>query len=373
MKKVGRETLLLSCNENNLRNGEGSFLRLKDGGIVYAYTKYYGGGGEDHDTASIFAVYSYDEGETWSESQEFFAKPDDALNIMSCSLLRMQNGDLGLFYLKKQMVDGEVVCNPVFHRSVDEGKTFSDGIFVCEKSSYYCLINDRVITLKNGRIIMAVANHRKDCDKGITVGVVETHYSDDDGKTFKKSLTDVYSPINDAGGLMEPGLLELPDGKLWLYARTNYGYQYQSFSNDGGLTWSKAEPNYKITSPSAPMLSRNIDKYNLTIFNPMPQSTLFSRYENWIKIKYTRTPFVMAVFEDGGKELTNGDYSSGTGEFLPFIERCYFIEDDFTEAYCYPTLIEVKGGVLVAYYYSNGSGQMLNSARIKKISFAELD
>ena len=34
MKKVGKEVLWLSCSDENPRNGEGAFIRLKDGKIV---------------------------------------------------------------------------------------------------------------------------------------------------------------------------------------------------------------------------------------------------------------------------------------------------------------------------------------------------
>ena len=67
MKKVGREVLFLKTNENNLRNGEGSFVRLDDGRIMFAYTQFLGKSREDHATAQIVAIYSSDEGETWTE------------------------------------------------------------------------------------------------------------------------------------------------------------------------------------------------------------------------------------------------------------------------------------------------------------------
>ena len=39
MKKIGHEVLFLGTSENNPRNGEGTFVRLADGGILYAYTQ----------------------------------------------------------------------------------------------------------------------------------------------------------------------------------------------------------------------------------------------------------------------------------------------------------------------------------------------
>ena len=38
MKKVGRPVLFLATGPNNPRNGEGAFIRLKDGSILFAYT-----------------------------------------------------------------------------------------------------------------------------------------------------------------------------------------------------------------------------------------------------------------------------------------------------------------------------------------------
>ena len=53
MKKVGKEVLFLQTSENNPRNGEGSFIKLKNGDIMYAFTEYYGDCGEDHGIARI--------------------------------------------------------------------------------------------------------------------------------------------------------------------------------------------------------------------------------------------------------------------------------------------------------------------------------
>ena len=61
MKKIGREVLFLKTGKGNPRNGEGSFIRLKDGRIMYAYTQYYGDDWNDHATARIAAYYSSDE------------------------------------------------------------------------------------------------------------------------------------------------------------------------------------------------------------------------------------------------------------------------------------------------------------------------
>jgi len=66
LKKVGKEVLFLATGNNNPRNGEGSFIRLKNGGILHVYTAYFGDDFEDHCPAKLCGVISGDEGESWS-------------------------------------------------------------------------------------------------------------------------------------------------------------------------------------------------------------------------------------------------------------------------------------------------------------------
>ena len=108
MKKIGRAVCMLTTDRENPRKGEGSFLRLKDGRIMYAYTEYCGDDWTDHATARISAVYSSDEGKSFGDHTVLIEKREDQMNIMSVSLLRMNNGDLGIFYLEK-LLRGELL------------------------------------------------------------------------------------------------------------------------------------------------------------------------------------------------------------------------------------------------------------------------
>lgn len=369
MKKIGKEVHLIPRTEGNLRNGEGAFLRLRDGRILYAYTKYYGDGWDDHDPSCIAACYSSDEGETWTQSETFYEKPEAAMNIMSASLLRMENGDLGLVYLQKTKLGDRILCNPYLVRSSDEGKSFGAPLSMIEIPSYYVFVNDRILRTESGRIIFAVADHVSGTSG--RPGIIKTYYSDDDGRSFKKSPGEVHPPYNDSLGLAEPGIFELAGGKLWLYARTGYGYQYQSFSEDGGLTWSEAKPNNNLTSSSSPMIVCKMRGFAIAVLNPIPWAGTFAIAKEWLPHK-DRTPFVLIADPTGGEALVKQDFSSRVGEFMPYVRHCYYLEDDRTETYCYPSLIEVEGGLLVAYYYSDRSGKELASARIKKILWEEL-
>ena len=100
MKQIGKEVCFLRTGVKNPRNGECSFLRLHDGRIMCIYTKYYGDDWTDHAIARLEAIYSSDEGETWSESSILIEKDEEALNIMAASLIRLDNGNLGVLYLR---------------------------------------------------------------------------------------------------------------------------------------------------------------------------------------------------------------------------------------------------------------------------------
>ena len=372
MKKIGKEVHLIARAEGNLRSGEGAFLRLNDGRILYAYTKYYGGGWDDHDPSYIASCYSSDEGESWTQSEIFYEKPEDAMNIMSASLLRMENGDLGLIYLQKTQVGDRILCNPYLVRSSDEGKSFGAPLSMIEEPSYYVFVNDRILRTESGRIIFAVADHVSGTAGRMRPGIIKVYYSDDDGRSFKKSPGEIFPPYNDSLGLAEPGIFELSDGRLWLYARTGYGCQYQSFSEDGGLTWSEAKPNHNLTSSSSPMIVRKVRGCALAVLNPIPWAGTFANSSEWLPHK-DRTPFVLIYDPTGGAALVKQDFSSRFGEFMPYIRHCYYLEDDRTETYCYPSLFEAEDGILVAYYFSDGSGKELASARIKRILWEELE
>jgi len=149
----------LPPSPGNARNSEGSFLALQDGRILFIYSRFVGGDHDDHAKAVLAARFSADEGETWS-GDSVIATPgeDQAMNVMSVSLLRLQNGDVGLFYcLRHSWHD----LRMVLRRSSDEGRTWSEPVSCMHASEYHVVNNDRVIRLTSGRLLIPAALHRK--------------------------------------------------------------------------------------------------------------------------------------------------------------------------------------------------------------------
>jgi hypothetical protein len=56
-----------------------------------------------------------------------------------------------------------------------------------------------------------------------------------------------------------------------------------------------------------------------------------------------------------------------------FSQGLFAVENDPANTYCYPSMIEVKGGFLIAYYHSEGDAFPLRATKITRILFDELE
>ena len=122
-KETGKEIVLrLEPKEGNPRNSEGDFIQLKDGSILFVYTHFTSGSG-DHASAHLAGRFSYDQGKTWTNEDVSILENEGGMNVMSVSLLRLQNGEIALFYLRK---NSETDCIPFMRISSDEAKTWSE-------------------------------------------------------------------------------------------------------------------------------------------------------------------------------------------------------------------------------------------------------
>lgn len=373
MRKIGKEVLFIPTKEGNPRNGEGSMVRLPDGRIMYAYTEYYGESWWDHSIAHICACYSSDEGESWSAPSLLIEKDEDAENIMSVSLFNLQNGGVGIVYLRKSLTEkGVMACMPVFRRSSDMGVTWSEPVNCIDQLGYYCAVNDCVSV--EGECIYLPFSCIPNPDLGEKQGAPKTPHlcltlSHDGGRTWSHVAT-LASPYGDAYGLGEPGIYVHKDGTLWIYCRTPYGFQYYSTSSDGGYTWEPMRPQLCFTSPDAPMRVKRVGKYTVAVFDPIAYNCTSSSFEDWKSAK--RTPLVCSVCENDGYSFARNGETAANGGLLPLAHRTFYIEDDQSNSYCYPAILPVADGFLVSYYHSNNTPICLNSCKITKVYYEEI-
>ena len=71
-------------------------------------------------------------------------------------------------------------------------------------------------------------------------------------------------------GLDEPAVVELPNGDLFLLARTGTNRLWQSWSRDGGLSWETPAPSPLISHNCPPALLRLADGAVLCVYNNHP-------------------------------------------------------------------------------------------------------
>lgn len=122
------------------------------------------------------------------------------------------------------------------------------------------------VQLKSGRLVLAVARaipERMEPPKsGPDFGWHNTfvYFSDDAGATWRESPDQLTlalpGPNTTRYGAIEPVLLELRDGRLWMLVRDRGGRLWQSFSSDGGGRWPPLERSPFISSDSPAALLR---------------------------------------------------------------------------------------------------------------------
>ncbi|MBN2296156.1 MAG: exo-alpha-sialidase [Pirellulales bacterium] len=286
---------LLPPGKTNPRNSEGDFIKLADGRIFFIYS-HFTGGGSDHATAHLAGRFSSDGGRTWDDKDTLVLANEGGFNIMSVSLLRLQDGRIALFYARK---NSHTDCRPIMRISTDEAKTWSAPTVVIpdEQIGYYVLNNDRVVQLKSGRLLVPVALHHKpNWEKPDWAGFLSCYYSDDAGKTWKSGKTTLTAKTDKGARIttQEPGVVELKDGRVMMFTRTSAGTQYVSYSSDGGDTWSKFEPSTML-SPCSPATIERIPGTDTLLL-------VWNNHTNIDpKLRGKRTPLTIAISNDEGR------------------------------------------------------------------------
>jgi len=352
----GRIILDLPPGENNPRNSEGAFIKLANGNIVFIYSRFLGNIGSDDAAADIVMLYSYDDGETFKDMKILFTKDEhNAKNIMSVSVIRLSDRKIAVFYVVRM---GFNDTRAVIRISEDECETFSKPSNCINYPGYFVTNNDRVVLLSNGRIIVPAGFHRCIGPDPMawtsfdSKGVARFFYSDDDGETFYESPEFGALNVPTRTGLQEPGIIELEEGHLYCYARTDLGCQYESHSYDYGMSWKPFVPSQFI-SPASPLSIKKVPgkDIHVAVYNPEPTPKDRPKY-GW-----GRTPLILR---------TSSDRCSTFGE--PIV-----LEDDPKSGYCYTALHLTEDSLLLAYCAGGLKDKgCLNRLRIRKIPLNEI-
>ena len=150
---IVHEELIEDHRIDKLRSGEGSVCELSNGSLFCVYGKF--AGAKDEDKATLIEIRSKDGGCSWTDKNDLLKPGDDILNNMSVSLLKLHDGRVAMTYLHKVST---TLCYPLFMTSSDNAKTWSEPVDIAhERKGYYVVNNDRLVQLRNGRILLPYA------------------------------------------------------------------------------------------------------------------------------------------------------------------------------------------------------------------------
>ncbi|MDH3346720.1 MAG: glycoside hydrolase [Desulfobulbaceae bacterium] len=357
--------LTLPHCHGNPRNSEGAFLTLDNGQIMFAYSRYRGNNWSDHGKADIAARYSSDNGDTWTKRSRILIPNEGQWNVMSVSLLAMQNGKIALFYLRKNNL---LDCRLWMRTSKNRGMSWSKPTLCTPAPGYFVVNNDRVIELQYGRLLVPAAYHRvkvqtsEPPELGLDGrGVTLFYYSDDGGHTWREALDWIVLPVHSHSGLQEPGVIELQNGEIYGWARTDTGRQWEMRSNNQGDTWSLAAPS-RFISPCSPLSIKRIPQTGdlLAVWNELSEENKVAKNLNndpeILNQTWGRTPLVLALSSDEGRSWHNKK----------------IIENDNKRGFCYTAIHVLNDSILLAYCCGGRNSVVLQNSCITKISLAWL-
>lgn len=354
------ETLLrIEPTDQQPRNSEGDIIRLRDGRLCLIYSRFRGprpqperpgGGIRDHSPADLAMRTSSDGGRTWS-ADRIVVENDAGSNIMSASLLRLKTGAIALFYLYKESLTN---CRPVMRISNDEAASWSQVTYcTAEEIGYFILNNDRAVELSGGRIVLPLALHNTpEYEKPDWQGTILCYLSDDSGKTWRSSRDrfKAFSPEGERVTAQEPGVVELKDGRLLMFVRTDAGSQYLSYSSDQGDTWTKPTPS-DLASPVSPTTIERVPWSGdlLCVWNDHSGRHPFRRGR--------RSPLTVAISRDDGRTW----------------EPSRAIERNYRGWYCYTSMSFLDDRVLLSYCAGSRRIGRLHRLKVVSISRQALD
>ncbi|MCW5553013.1 MAG: exo-alpha-sialidase [Verrucomicrobiae bacterium] len=223
----------------------GPFVRLGDGRLLTV--------------EGTNSLTSADKGKTWktnplfADSAKYEVRPERALirTSQGVVILAFMNDREKHWTWQDKLGDAPGAVLPTYAmRSTDEGRTWEAPQKLHDDWSG-CVRN--ILETKSGQVVftaMMMLHHPGR-------HAVLTYCSDDQGKTWKASNVIDLGGAGHHGGVSEATAVELKNGRLIKYIRTNWERFWLAESKDGGLTWHPLGPT-DVPASSAPGLLQRL-------------------------------------------------------------------------------------------------------------------
>jgi predicted neuraminidase len=241
---------------------------------------------------NIYACYSTDEGRTWSSPESLLELPTEAGGFGYFVVLVDRDGEVHFFMLcdagtgvvrTRPSKAGGPPVEPINQQRLDVWhvkSTDARSAWTAPRQIWQGRAGDlqSVTQLASGRIILPVcyfvdrnwSNRGEGLAEFTYTGQFDTTvlYSEDFGESWKKSSSVLRTITPDLAsyGAVEPVVLELADGRVWMLLRTQLGRFYESFSDDGE-EWTAPRPTRITSSDSPAALLRLPDRRILMFWN----------------------------------------------------------------------------------------------------------
>jgi BNR repeat protein len=345
----------------------------------------------------LVAKVSSDYGRTWSATTALRAEDGSPITLArdTChlSLFHLRSGALGIIHggpASRPGRDGTLL----YRSSHDRGKTWSapvmiDPLFsVCDPAHGVVLSTGRIIVPVFAWLSAFAGGESESEENGLTFSWV--FYSDDEGKTWKRSLSELVVSIDQGRSgsyaFEEPSIEELKDGRLLMFGRTELGRFYRSVSKDGGASWSVPEPVALACAYCAPLLIRipatgdlllvwnqasgeeilaGLSRHRLSTAISRDDGTTWTHFNNLESLD-DRTRLASPPAEPHVYRMVDYEYRQPVDRVrYRFAPGCLRI--------CYPSVVFHEKEVAIAYDYGHGVGELAERNSTTKIKVVSLD